>query len=203
MRVRTEEKRETILETAAQVFMELGYERTSMSEIAARLGGSKATLYGYFPSKDDLFLEVVKHLVGDKVDPAFEELPAQAHEEPRALLTRFGEHFMQGITTPESIALWRVVMSQAGQSDIGQRFWMQGPQPAMEALAVYLSAATAAGRLNVADPKSGAYHLVALFAAELDWRWMFGFQPGGFSQAEISQAVGRAVAVFLDGCGPK
>lgn len=202
MRVRTEGKRETILETAAQVFMELGYERTSMSEIAARLGGSKATLYSYFPSKDDLFLQVVKHLVGDKVDPAFAELPAHAQEEPRALLTRFGEDFMMGITTPESVALWRMVMAQAAHTDIGQRFWMQGPQPAMDALAAYLAAATTAGRLNVANPTSGAYHLVALFAAELEWRWMFGFQRN-LSREQISEAVGRAVDAFLGGYGPK
>jgi AcrR family transcriptional regulator len=44
MRVRTEEKRQEIVEIAARLFEELGYERTSMSAIAARVGGSKATL---------------------------------------------------------------------------------------------------------------------------------------------------------------
>ncbi len=48
--MRTEAKREAILKTAAQAFVELGYERASMSEIAARVGGSKGTLYAYFPS---------------------------------------------------------------------------------------------------------------------------------------------------------
>ena len=38
---------------------ELGFERTSMSEICTRLGGSKATLYNYFASKEALFLEVM------------------------------------------------------------------------------------------------------------------------------------------------
>ena len=51
MRVRKEEKRQEIVRIAAKLFEELGYERTSMSTIAARDGGSKATLYGYFPSK--------------------------------------------------------------------------------------------------------------------------------------------------------
>ena len=48
MRVRNEEKRLEIIRIAAELFDELGYERTSMSTIAARVGGSKATLYGYF-----------------------------------------------------------------------------------------------------------------------------------------------------------
>ena len=50
MRVKTEEKRQAILEEAAKAFQELGFERTSMSEICARVGGSKATLYNYFAS---------------------------------------------------------------------------------------------------------------------------------------------------------
>ena len=51
MRVRTQARRDTIIEAAIQLFEEAGYEGASMSELARRLGGSKATLYGYFPSK--------------------------------------------------------------------------------------------------------------------------------------------------------
>ena len=61
MRVRTEEKREEIIRIAAELFQENGFERTSMSTISERLGGSKATLYGYFKSKEDLLLAVVHH----------------------------------------------------------------------------------------------------------------------------------------------
>ena len=60
--------------------MELGYERTSMSEIAARLGGSKATLYSYFPSKEELFFGVVQLKVGGELEPALLELPSRAGE---------------------------------------------------------------------------------------------------------------------------
>jgi AcrR family transcriptional regulator len=59
MRTKTEEKRQAIIDVAAATFGELGFERTSMSEICTRLGGSKATLYNYFPSKEALFLEVM------------------------------------------------------------------------------------------------------------------------------------------------
>ena len=59
MRTKTEEKRQAILDVAAATFGELGFERTSMSEICARLGGSKATIYNYFPSKEALFVEVM------------------------------------------------------------------------------------------------------------------------------------------------
>jgi len=56
MKSKTEAKRLAILNAASEVFREVGFERASMSEIRARIGGSKATLYNYFPSKDDLIV---------------------------------------------------------------------------------------------------------------------------------------------------
>ncbi len=55
MKTKTESKRQAILKAAADVFRDVGFERASMEEIRARIGGSKATLYNYFPSKEKLF----------------------------------------------------------------------------------------------------------------------------------------------------
>src|SRR3546814_15841215 len=49
------ERRSAIVAIAQQAFSEQGFGGTSMSAIAARMGGSKATLWAYFPSKKDLF----------------------------------------------------------------------------------------------------------------------------------------------------
>ena len=59
MRAKSETRRQAILDAAAQVFQETGFERTTMAAICERLGYSKATLYNYFPSKEALFLEVM------------------------------------------------------------------------------------------------------------------------------------------------
>jgi AcrR family transcriptional regulator len=201
VRVRTNAKRECILNTAAEVFTEVGFERASMSEIAARMGGSKATLYSYFPSKDDLFLAVMQHKVGAQVEPAFLELPSLAHEEPRALLTRLGERFMAAVSTRNAIAVRRMVIAQSARSDVGQRFWEFGPQHGFEAMAAYLAAATEAGRLNVKDPQAAAQHIFALYGSEIDWRWLFGLQED-FTRAQIRQAVARAVDIFMAAHGP-
>src|SRR3954469_11637897 len=100
MRVKTEARREAILETASQVFQEMGYERASMDEIAARLGGSKVTLYGYFPSKQDLFLEVASYTGARHMGPALDEL-VPGSEDLTQVLRRFGEKFVAFICTPE------------------------------------------------------------------------------------------------------
>ncbi|WP_206336533.1 TetR/AcrR family transcriptional regulator, partial [Pseudomonas viridiflava] len=50
VRVLTDAKRDAIIDAAAQVFQEDGFEAASMAAIAARVGGSKSTLYRYYNS---------------------------------------------------------------------------------------------------------------------------------------------------------
>jgi AcrR family transcriptional regulator len=56
---RGDELREHILLAAKDVFIEMGFERTSMDVVAARASTSKRSLYAHFESKDKLFLAVV------------------------------------------------------------------------------------------------------------------------------------------------
>ena len=105
MRVKTEAKREAIVEIASQVFQEMGYDRASMDEIAARMGGSKVTLYGYFPSKQQLFLTVANHMAALHLGPAYDELARGSDDLPR-VLRRFGEKFLTFICTPRARTAW-------------------------------------------------------------------------------------------------
>jgi AcrR family transcriptional regulator len=200
LRVRTEAKREAILETAAQAFMELGYERTSMAEIAARVGGSKATLYGYFPSKEDLLMQVVAHKIGGQMEPLFAEMQQHGADDARVVLTRFGEHFISTLLTPESVALRRLVIAQTIQEDVAERFWTHGPKKMFDAIESYLIASAKAGRLDAKNPKVAAKHLIALYEAEIGWRGLFGADRN-YTRQQIKQIVARAVDVFLAAYG--
>jgi len=55
-----EEAKNRILNTATQMFIENGYKKTKMTEIARKLGVSKGALYQYYNSKDELLMDVVK-----------------------------------------------------------------------------------------------------------------------------------------------
>jgi AcrR family transcriptional regulator len=54
-----QELRRTILGAAADLFVELGYDRFSVRQVAERIGYSATTIYLYFENKDDLLFEVV------------------------------------------------------------------------------------------------------------------------------------------------
>jgi AcrR family transcriptional regulator len=199
MRVRTEAKREAILEVAAKAFIEMGYERASMAEISARVGGSKATLYGYFESKEQLFVEAAKAVGKTHMEAAFAELDQHATDVPAAL-QRFGEKMVGFLCQPEAVATLRMVIAEAGHSDIGQRFHECGPGRGLGAVVAYLQAAMDSGRLRATDAHVAAQHLIALLEAEILPLRMLGV-PVSTSRAHIRQAIERALAVFLAAYG--
>ena len=59
----TDRKRDAIVVAAIAEFREHGFAGTSMDRIAAAAEVSKRTVYNHFPSKDDLFAEILLQLL--------------------------------------------------------------------------------------------------------------------------------------------
>ena len=53
-------RRDEILRTATDLFSEKGYHELTMEEIAEEIGVSKGTIYNYFSSKENLYLEILR-----------------------------------------------------------------------------------------------------------------------------------------------
>ena len=59
----TARRQEEILDAAAKIFAEFGYQNTDLQLVADKLGVAKGTLYRYFPSKKELFLAAADRVV--------------------------------------------------------------------------------------------------------------------------------------------
>lgn len=79
----TEDVRAHIQRVALEMFIEDGYDKTSLREIAERLGVTKAALYYHFPTKDD----IVKSLIEQRI-AAVDALMEWAEAQPRTEETR-------------------------------------------------------------------------------------------------------------------
>ncbi|MBW5484034.1 TetR/AcrR family transcriptional regulator [Streptomyces bambusae] len=75
--------RQRIQDVALELFAEQGYEKTSLREIAERLGVTKAALYYHFKTKEEILISVFN----DQTRP-IDELIAWAREQPRTLETK-------------------------------------------------------------------------------------------------------------------
>jgi AcrR family transcriptional regulator len=150
MRARTDEKKQEIIRIAAKLFEELGYERTSMSAIASRVGGSKATLYGYFASKEDLLRTVLDHDVNEEAERLMHEFLAE--KDLRSGLIRLGIAFLS--RHHARAASIRTVANQP----IAEEFYINVLRPAWQRLADRFAEMMKEGRLKFADPWTTAMH---------------------------------------------
>lgn len=214
-------KRQAILDTAVQVFREMGFHNASMNIIAARVGGSKTTLYNHFPSKEAIFLEVVRNIatiqnmaVSPMIDPNVTiltdpsririEAAFQALQEPlgdvRETLRLFGENFISFIYMPDVLAIRRLLFAESRQSEIGRLYYENGPKRAQARVADYLEKAMKAGYLKKADTLVAAAHLRSLLEAECYEYYLLDVEEP-LPAERIREMVASAIDVFMAAYG--
>ena len=199
MKTKTEAKRQAILKAAAEIFRDVGFERASMSDIRARIGGSKATLYNYFPSKEKLFFEVMYQATGPELGAITAALNPDTDDLKQELL-HFGQKLVPALYTPEAIAIRRLAIAELGHSNIGKVVFEGSTVPMEKQVAEFLRKAMKRGVLRTADPKAAAVHLLSLLESELLQRVLLGVMESVKPEA-VKGAVRRAVDVFLSGYG--
>ena len=193
--VRREERREAILEVAAGYFLEHGYAATTMSGIAAALGGSKGTLWKYYASKDLLFGAVLDRAIRDFRSQL--SVALNPDEPVRVALRAFCSRYLGRLTRPEGLALHRLVMAEVGRfPEIGRIFYERAPRQVQLLLAEFLEAAMERGELRRFDPIEAAQYLTALCMAKSHLKMLAGVTPV-LTPAEAEADAEAAIEVFL------
>ncbi len=195
MRRKTNPKRQSILDAAVELFLEKGFAKTTMGEINVKAGCSKRTLYSYFSSKDELFVEsVISHLEEYLKDIASTLYDPQA-DLKTVLHKLVGDSLRIGYS-PGMVAFRRMAIAEAERSGIGillfekAKSWQAG-------IASFLAKAMDEGRLRHGDPLLAALHLRALQGAEFLEPCLLGVLQTPLDEAIITKAADRAVTAFL------
>jgi TetR/AcrR family transcriptional regulator, mexJK operon transcriptional repressor len=193
---RKDRKRAEIVATAQDLFFREGYSGTSMSQIAAAVGGSKATLYNHFQSKEELLLAVVQ----DVVQPRPEDYDLSTMpSEFRAWLAWFGQATVTKITSYKYVSLQRLAAGEALRfPEIGRLFYESGVMPGILMVTPQFAAAMDKGVLRRADPQVAVEQFLELCLGWMLRRMIWNIQPAP-SDAEIEKTVRDAVSAFMDG----
>jgi len=194
MRVKSPARREAIIEAACEAFRERGFEAASMTDVSARVGGSKATLYSYFSSKEELFVAVMMRAAREQAGPIFEAF--QKADDLPSGLRRFGRDYLHFMIHPDIIAIGRMCVASGEKTGVARAFYDQGIKVAWAQVAERLEQAMAAGELRRADSWRAAWHIKGLCEAGVVDRRLRGCITE-VSDAEIDATVDAAVDVFL------
>jgi AcrR family transcriptional regulator len=191
---RRDQRRDAILDVARTVFTEEGYAAASMSAIAARLGGSKGTLYNYFKNKEELFAAYVRDECGRFAEALF---PAGETGDLTTWLTAFGERFLSHLLSAWAIRTYQLVVAEAHRTpEVARIFYESGPAVGLRRLAGVLEAAQDRGEMKAGDCEFAAHQFMALCRGNLHFRYCLNLMERP-TNAEIVHTVEEAVATFM------
>ncbi|MFW0887097.1 UNVERIFIED_CONTAM: TetR/AcrR family transcriptional regulator [Pseudomonas sp. JL1] len=190
----TERKRESILQAAIAEFRSSGFEITSMDKIAATAGVSKRTVYNHFPSKEELFAEILNRLwnsITAEQDMAYS--PEQPLREQLRKLLQAKLHMLadDNFLDLARIAIAATIHSPERAQDMVARMGQRE-----EGLTVWIRQAQADGRLKAVEPSFAAQQMHGLIKTFAFWPQISMGQPC-LTQDEQTQVVESALDMFL------
>jgi AcrR family transcriptional regulator len=197
---KTDQKRQHILDTAYHLFQSKGFANTSMSEITSEAGGSKATVYNYFSSKEELFLECMTSVTNRYLEGMFNSLKNPKAELSAALLDT-AKNVLRYLCTQEMLSSKRLMIAESERSGIGKLFYRK-LEGYLEELAAFLRRAMDEGYLRRADPMLAAHQLRALIEEDLAERCLMGAHKLPPAAAVVSRAAENAVTTFIRAYAP-
>ncbi|MEO6718565.1 MAG: TetR/AcrR family transcriptional regulator [Novosphingobium sp.] len=185
---------EQLLDHACDLFLEQGFERTSIEAICARAGMAKRTVYARYGDKTTLFRAALQRAIAEWIVP-IERLRAAEAEDLEASLLAIGNILLANIMSPAGLRLLRLTNSESSRSpDIGAYNVEQGTEPTIAYLAD-LFIRRLPGQLAPLEARAAAegfLHLVTGPAIDAAW----GVRR---EDAALARHIASSVGLFLHG----
>jgi TetR/AcrR family transcriptional regulator, mexJK operon transcriptional repressor len=188
-------KRRQIVDAATDLFLAQGYSAISMDGVARAAGVSKATLYAYFGSKDELFATIQRERgVNNKLD---DTLFPQEVPDLRAALHSLGLRILRFMLQDRTIAIHRMVVAEVPRSpELGRTFYANGPEKFFTHCQPWLAMLQARGLLRPCSIEVATEHLMALLRSSMFLRATLGVPPAP-TEADIERFVAAAVDTWM------
>jgi len=192
----TDRKRQAIIQAAITEFRANGFDITSMDKIAATAGVSKRTVYNHFPSKEELFAEILNQLwarVTAEQPPAYRpDLPLREQLRPLLLAK------LQTLGDENFLNLARVAIAATIHSPERAQSMVARMGEHEEGLTAWIRAAQADGRLKPVAPDFAAQQIHGLLKSFAFWPQISLGMPG--LSAEMESTVAESALDMFLGC---
>ena len=189
---RLEQRRERFLKEAEELFLEHGYAGASVNEIVRRAGGSLATLYNEFGSKEQLFAAIMRRRATVVFDSEYARCPQT--RSTRSALIELATRLLDRILRDDGLSLYRIAISEGPRFPDLREAILKDSLPAflerLGAILVELGVATGSHSTDCAEEFITLVHGQLVFRAAC----------GGGDQITAKQKVKhieRAVDAFL------
>lgn len=197
---RARAKRTQILAGAQRVFLQQGFAAASTDFIAREAGVSKRTLYAYYPSKEELFTDVLRGLTVEnpqtKVLDSIRSVDPRSPEQLREALLTLSRKLMTTIMEADYLALLRTIIADSHRfPQIGEIFRSTVPERGIREGSVMLRRAQENGVVVEGDTEV----MMSMFIGPLFSYALTGglFKPDGSQQTPEPEKIETLVDLYM------
>lgn len=181
---------------ALGIFLERGFEQTTMEEIAACVGMSKRTVYARHEDKAALFKATVRRAIERYTVPR-EVVQAAITGDLQSSLMAVARLRIANMATPVAIRLQRILGAQSFRfPELFNEAFEVGVGPVIDVLCDLFARHTAHGEINVAEPQRAS---VAFLSLAVSGPARILVSGNVLDEAETEARIRFAVSLFLDG----
>jgi len=193
-RLVSEANREAIVAAATELFLEHGYDRTSLAQVAKRAGVSKATLFKQFPTKALLFEGAV---LAAADAPADHEVVAPPPDDFYSGLVALGLAYAEMLSLPRALDLIRTHIAESPRfPELRERDLPFGDLAVLAELGRFLRDAHDVGTATVEDPDMASMQFAGMISSVVFWpRLVHG--NWSLSEDEVRQVVEEAARTIV------
>lgn len=165
------ERRRAMIDAAESLFLEQGYEATSLAAIVKKSGGSLATLYELFGNKQGLLRAIIEIR---NEDDRCRGCEAGCEDQSSAeLLRNYAHRLYAHVTSPRAIALKRIVITEALRDPhFARRIYEEIHRPPVRELADIFTELNRTGKARIDDPLAAAEFFFAIVMSDAQLRVM-------------------------------
>jgi AcrR family transcriptional regulator len=154
---------EELLDKALDLFLEKGFERTTIDAITASAGMAKRTVYLRYSDKTALFKAALQRAIEDWIVPV-ERLRAAESDDVEETLLRVGQILMENLMSPAGLRLLRITNAESARMpEIGAYTTQNGTAPTIAYLADLIQRRIPF-RSDIADAQEAAFAFLYLVA---------------------------------------
>ena len=191
------ERDERLLEIATTLFMEQGFDATSMDGLAEAAAVGKATIYARWADKTALFADVLQRRILQVYEPIEEEFRSAAHVDLEATLHRVATRLLQNAMSPSAVALSRILAAQGPRfPDLAVLAVREGFGRQQRLVAGILAAHADDSGWTITEPQLLAELFLALVVGRAARVQIYGIAT---PPDELAARTGAAVSFFLRG----
>jgi AcrR family transcriptional regulator len=189
-----------LLDTALDMFLDKGFEQTTMEGVAAAVGMTKRTIYARYDDKAALFLATVQRAIERSIVPE-EELRALDTGDLSETLIAIARMRVAFVTTPAGLKLQRIINTESYRFPaIFTLSYDQSARPVVEFLADLLRRHDSAGAVGIDRPEMAARLFMSMVVGGPVRIIVSG---NTLSPEEIDDRITYAVRLFLNGVRPR